>query len=197
MMRLNLIILDDFYIDAMEVREMALGMEFGVRGNYPGQRTLPSATESAKEIIQKAIGEFAGAITYWPSDENSYNGSFQYTTSRDRSWIHADQTTTWAAVCYLTPDAPLSGGTGLFKHKRTGLYSAPKNKDGSLNQPLMDEIYKDSQDMTKWELADFVGNKFNRLVMYRGDLFHTSMDYFGQDLYDGRLFQTFFFSTEF
>jgi hypothetical protein len=195
-MRLNLVILDDFYVDAMDVRKMALGMEFGVRGNYPGQRTVPMATESAKEAIQKAIKDFAGEITYWGIGENSYNGAFQYTTSRDRSWIHADQTTTWAAVCYLTPDAPLSGGTGLFKHKRTGLFEAPKNSDGSLNQRLMDEIYKDSQDMTKWELVDFVGNKFNRLVLYRGDLFHTSMDYFGQDMNDGRLFQTFFFSTE-
>ena len=196
MMRLNLIILDDFYIDAMEVREMALGMEFGVRGNYPGQRTVPMASSSAKDILANVLRPAAGEITYWPTDEHSYNGSFQYTTSRDRSWIHADQTTTWAAVCYLTPDAPISGGTGLFKHKKTGLYEAPKNLDGTINEDIMNEIYKDSQDMTKWEIVDFVGNKFNRLVMYRGDLFHSSLDYFGQNLYDGRLFQTFFFSTE-
>jgi len=37
---------------------------------------------------------------------------------------------------------------------------------------------------------------FNRLVLYRGDLFHASVDYFGSDLNDGRLIQTFFFSTE-
>jgi len=195
-MRLNLVILDDFYQDAIEVREMALSMDFGVRGNYPGQRTIPMATDSAKSAIQRAIYNFAGEINYWPTEEESYNGAFQYTTSRDRSWIHADQTTTWAAVCYLTPNAPLSGGTGLFRHKRTGLSAAPRLQDGSLDHVLLNEIYKDSQDMTKWELADFVGNKFNRLVMYRGDLFHTSMDYFGQDMYDGRLFQTFFFSTE-
>jgi hypothetical protein len=195
-MRLNLLILDDFYQDAMEVREMALGMDFGVRGNYPGQRTIPMSTDSAKNTIQKAIYNYAGEITYWPTEEESYNGAFQYTTSRDRSWIHADQTTTWAAVCYLTPNAPLSGGTGLFRHKRTGCSAVPRLGDGSLDQPILNEIYRDSQDTTKWELADFVGNKFNRLVIYRGDLFHTSMDYFGQDINDGRLFQTFFFSTE-
>ena len=50
--------------------------------------------------------------------------------------------------------------------------------------------------MTKWELVDRIGNKYNRLIMYRGDHFHMSLDYFGQDLYDGRLFQTFFFDTE-
>ena len=41
-----------------------------------------------------------------------------------------------------------------------------------------------------------LANKYNRLVLYRGDHFHMSMDYFGQDLYDSRLFQTFFFDTE-
>lgn len=73
---------------------------------------------------------------------------------------------------------------------------AARNEDGSYNDEIMDEIYKDSQDMTKWEMTDFVGNKYNRLIMYRGDNFHTSLDYFGRDMYDGRLFQTFFFNTE-
>ena len=140
--------------------------------------------DSVKQLLANVIRPMAGEITYWPTEEQSYNGAFQYTTQRDRSWIHADHTTTWAAVCYLTPDAPLTGGTGLFRHK------------GQMDDEWMKEIYKDSQDMTKWDLVDFVGNKFNRLVMYRGDLFHTSMDYFGRDIYDGRLFQTFFFSTE-
>jgi hypothetical protein len=42
-----------------------------------------------------------------------------------------------------------------------------------------------------------VGNIYNRLVLYRGDMFHSSLDYFGKDLKDGRLFQTFFFNTEY
>jgi hypothetical protein len=50
--------------------------------------------------------------------------------------------------------------------------------------------------MTKWEMVDFIGNKYNRLVIYQGDLFHSSLDYFGTDINNGRLFQTFFFDTE-
>ena len=61
---------------------------------------------------------------------------------------------------------------------------------------LMNEIYKDSQDYTKWEMTDRLANVYNRLVIYRGDYFHASLDYFGRDQYDGRLFQTFFFNTE-
>jgi hypothetical protein len=88
-------------------------------------------------------------------------------------------------VLYLTPDAPVSGGTGLFMHRRTGARTA---------QEL--EQYE-SQDMTKWECVDRIGNRYNRLVMYRSNLFHTSLDYFGSDLQTGRLFQLFFITTQF
>jgi hypothetical protein len=193
-MQISAYIIDDFYSDVDSVREFALQQDFSVRGNYPGPRTESFLNDSIKETIEGVVSPFYGNVIYW-SDEQ-YTGAYQYTTSRDRSWIHADQTTKWAGVCYLTPDAPLSSGTGLFRHIPTGLTMAPRNDDGSYNQELLSEIYKDSQDMTKWELVDRLANKYNRLVLYRGDHFHMSMDYFGQDLYDGRLFQTFFFNTE-
>lgn len=193
-MQISTYIIDNFYSDVDAVREFALQQDFSVRGNYPGPRTQTFLNDSMKDTIESVVQPMYGNVTYW-SDEQ-YTGAYQYTTSRDRSWIHADQTTKWAAVCYLTPNAPLSAGTGLFKHKPTGLTMAPKNEDGSYNKELLDTIYKDSQDMTKWEMVDRLGNVYNRLVLYRGDHFHMSLDYFGQDLYDGRLFQTFFFNTE-
>ena len=193
-MQVSSICIDGFYEDPDIVRKTALEMEFGVRGNYPGQRTEPFLNPSIKEIIGNAVRPYAGEITRF---ETEYTGSFQYTTASDRSWIHADQTTTWAGVCYLTPDAPLSGGTGLFRHKATGLTMAPKNPDGSYNMDILDEIYEDAQDMTKWEMTDFVGNVYNRLILYRGDIFHTSLDYFGRGKENGRLFQTFFFDTQY
>jgi len=192
-MQVSSVVIDGFYNDVDEVRAMALAMEYNTSGNYPGIRTKPVFNQGVKDFINKIIEPYAGKITRWDTE---YTGSFQYTTQRDRSWVHADQTTKWAGVCYLTPNAPLTGGTGLFRHKATGLTMAPKLETGGYNTKIMDEIYKDSQDMTKWEMTDFVGNVYNRLVLYRGDIFHTSLDYFGRDINDGRLFQTFFFDTE-
>jgi hypothetical protein len=193
-MQISSYIIDDFYSDVDSVREFALSQEFSITGNYPGPRTQTFLNDSMKQIIESVVSPFYGDVIYW--SEEQYTGAFQYTTSRDRSWIHADQTTKWAGVCYLTPNAPLSAGTGLFKHKSTGLTTAPRNEDGTYNQNLLDIINKDSQDMTKWELVDRLANVYNRLILYRGDNFHISLDYFGQDKYDGRLFQTFFFDTE-
>ena len=56
---------------------------------------------------------------------------------------------------------------------------------------------KDSQNMKAWDMTAMVGNVYNRLVLYRGDMFHRSLEYFGNDKFDGRLFQTFFFDTEY
>lgn len=194
-MNVNVIIVDDFYsgTSAYDVREFALSQEFSVFGNFPGGRTKPFG-HYLKDYIQDIIHHAGGNIINF--EEYECNTSFQYTTKYDSSWIHADQTTSWAGVCYLTPEAPIDAGTALYRHKETGLYSAPLNEDGSYNNTLMEEIYKDSRDYDKWDLVDKIGNKFNRLVLYRGDLFHCSMEYFGEDMWSGRLFQTFFFDTE-
>ena len=40
-MEVNAYIVDNFYSNVDEVREFALQQDFGVRGNYPGQRTEP------------------------------------------------------------------------------------------------------------------------------------------------------------
>ena len=194
-MRINSICIDDFYANPMEVREFALKQEFKVRGNYPGQRTISFLNDALKDKLQSIVYPYAGNVTAWHNEQ--YTGSFQYTTAADRSWIHADSTTDWAAVCYLTPDAPLSSGTGIFRHKATGwshydYRKAQVDPEYDRQAPPGDEM----QDYTKWELVDRIGNVFNRLIMYRATNYHVSLDYFGKNLYDGRLFQVFFFNTE-
>lgn len=191
-MKVQTIIVDDFYKNPDEVRTFALSQEFSQLGNYPGQRTKPFLAENVKNSIQEIIRPYAGEITWWGDDST---GSFQYTTAVDRSWIHSDDTTDWAAVLYLTPDAPLSSGTGLFRHKETGIKrwkSSEHPDEVNANSPAN----MHSQDVTKWEMVDRIGNIYNRMILYRGDLFHVSLDYFGSDKENGRLFQVFFFNTE-
>lgn len=190
-MRVSSLIIDDFYSNPHEVRDFALSQEFSVSGNYPGRRTQSFLNEEIKQIIQYNIQPFAGKIVNWGGD---YTGSFQYTTAEDRSWIHSDSYTDWAGVCYLTPDAPISAGTGIFKHKETGLMSFDYR--GSEPKELSPG-HRDAKDYTKWDMVDRFGNLFNRLILYRADLYHVSLDYFGKTKEDGRLFQVFFFNTEF
>ena len=191
----GLIVVDNFYNNPIETRNYILTQDFSVKGNYPGKRTISYANEHLRDKIQEFIRPF-GEITDFPIPKNDsenekiYNGAFQYTTSRDRSWVHVDSFNNWAAVLYLTPDAPLSSGTGFYRYK-----------DGSMGErdarilENKEETDKWSQDMTKWELVDRVANVFNRLVIFDATRYHMSMDYFGDSIENGRLFQVFFFST--
>jgi hypothetical protein len=186
-MKTNIIITDNFYSNADGVRDFALQQAFDVTGNYPGARTKTHLNTDVKDTIQSLMWNAGGQITNW-HQYDGFSGSFQLTTAADRSWIHTDHFNTWAGVLYLTPNAPLSGGTGLFRHKSTGALRASDMPEG---YPY------ETQDMTKWEMTDMIGNCYNRLALYRGDMFHTSLDYFGSTPQDGRLFQLFFFDTQF
>ena len=205
----NLMIIDNFYTNAKETRDYILTQEFKVRGNYPGQRTTSRANNHLKEMIQGYIQHFAGKIVDWPmpsstgndgstngptnskNNEDTYNGAFQYTTSRDRTWIHNDGWNNWAGVLYLTPNAPVNSGTGIFRFK-DGTRTVDE-AEARGNKKIIDE---NSQDYNRWELVDKVGNVFNRLVLFNSKQYHASMDYFGTNKENGRLFQVFFFSTE-
>ena len=193
----ELIIIDNFYNNPIDTRNFILSQDFFVKGNFPGQRTISYANDHLKEMIQKYIEPF-GKITQFPcpNPDNSnakviYNGAFQYTTSRDRSWIHTDKWNNWAGILFLTPNAPLSSGTSFYRFNDGAMCQEDGNQ---LNN--QDEVDKCSQDLTKWELVDRVGNVFNRLVLFNAHRYHMSMNYFGDTKENGRLFQVFFFSTE-
>lgn len=190
----SLIIIDNFYNNPYETREWVLKNMFSVKGNYPGQRTRSMIGEGVKDIIQKYVEPFGGKITEWDDREieGNYNGSFQYTTSRDRSWIHTDGNNNWAGVCYMTPNAPLSAGTSIYRYKDGTRY-----EEEAIEKKIKDMTDSHSQDNTQWERVDKIGNVFNRLILFNAKQFHCSDDYFGLTPEDSRLFQVFFFSTEY
>lgn len=186
-----MIIIDNFYNNAQQVRDVALSTPFDVVGNFPGRRTKASLNDETKQELQRILHIMnCGQVTNW---QDQYTGAFQITTCSDRSWIHSDHSTVWAGVIYLTPNAPLSGGTGFYRHSEHGVRST---SEAGNDEKILHQLEQDGNDVTKWELTDRISNIYNRLILYRADLFHTSMDYFGSNLHNGRLFQTFFLDTE-
>ncbi len=179
--RQELIVIENFYDNPDKIRQDALNSEFPVKGNYPGQRTKPIYYDGIKQKFESIIGR---KITYWPED--SYNGSFQWVNENDVSWIHRDRTD-WSVIIFLTPNPPKDGGTKLFIHKPTG-------KSYADNDEMESAMNNSTHNPDDWELLDKVGNLYNRCVLFRGKRSHISDRYFGKDINDGRLFQTFFFN---
>lgn len=186
-MTTNIVVVDNFYNNAEAVRKFILTQDFPVLGNYPGFRTTSCTNPSIKTHFEKLLNK---EITLFDMSSTSYNGAFQYTTAGMKSWIHRDGTD-WAGIVYLTPDAPPAAGTGFFRHKVTGLEEMGVDISDS-DRALMNN---DSNDISKWDMVDYVGNVYNRLVLFRGKRSHRSMAYFGNDKHDGRLFQLFFFNV--
>lgn len=182
------LIIDDFYADPDSVRKYALEQQFDISGNYPGLRTKPCTNEGG--YIDETIATFerltGKKITYFPLD--NYNTSFQYTTENDKTWIHHDLMS-FAAVIYLTPNAPPESGTAIYRHKPTGIMKHSPDQIVDFNEYSHDE--------NDWEIVAEAKNVYNRLVIYDSMYYHRSvLPGFGNDQFDGRLFQTFFFEAE-
>lgn len=183
-MNTEIVVVDNFYNDPVDVRNYACKQDFNIVGNYPGFRTKPLLNVSIQNTIQGIIKPHGGNITNWNVTETGYSGSYQYCTLHDKTWIHADIYNTWSGVCYLTPVAPVNSGTAFYRHKK------------SYQRNYIDNFF-DGSNYDDWEETDYVANVFNRLVLFRGCLFHAAKNYFGTNLGTSRLIQVFFFDTEY
>jgi len=197
-------IVENFYENPNKIRYIALQQGLYNHGYQPGMRTLPCFNEEAHDKIVKTVGSFI-----YPSGD-CY--SFQFNTQNDVSWIHTDtcpneiiknndDRSFWAAVVYLTPNAPVQAGTTIYSDKK---YNARNMKNiifnnshsRSKSEQIIEELSTYSSDMTKWHSETKIGNKYNRLVIYDASYYHQSSGYFGDSKENCRLLQVFFFSTK-
>ena len=189
----DIIIINDFYPDPFKIREQALSMApFPIVNELPGQRTLGVPEEQSIEIKSRFEEILNTKITKWGFFKNRYdknNTAFQLINKHDFNWVHHDDTD-WAGVLYLTPDADPDSGTGFFTHKETGVYCwHPEDPTTDCN------FSDDKDDFSKWQLNLEVKNQFNRLILYKSNLYHSSMKPgFGENYLNGRLTQVFFFN---
>lgn len=162
-MKIATIIVDNFLDKPDIVRKSALELPFEATGPYPGVRS-----DRAERDYEAYVKEKLEKILNLKIKEFTIDSlRFQICLENAETWVHVDQTE-WAAVLYLTPNAPLESGTGIYRD--TG---------------------------SSFELETGVGNVYNRIVIYRGDLLHKSiLPGFGNSKETGRLTQVFFFNTE-
>ncbi len=178
----RMFIVDNFYSNPDEVRNYALNSvayEEDIRW-YKGLRsTQPYRTDEIKRSFEFIIGE---RIVDW---ESNYNGVFQLMRSHDPQVYHYDMQR-WAAMIYLTPNAPIESGTRLHKSRR----NFTRHRD----QPGADDAFRgEFLDSTLFDVADSAANIYNRLVIMDAGCFHSAGPYFGNDMETGRLTHLFFF----
>lgn len=160
-MIITTVVVDNFLDNPDAVRNSALSLNFYETGEFPGIRS-DRADGDYEIYIQHKIEKILNCkIKEWVLD----SFRFQLCLEGEESWVHRDPCE-WAGILYLTPNAPLEAGTGIYKG-----------------------------DLTNSELVNGIGNVYNRIILYPGEMLHRSIvSGFGSNKETGRLTQTFFFN---
>ncbi len=196
-MNKDFIIVNNFYEDPHAIRNQALTMGmYNFISDIPGQRSAGIPLEQSLQLKNRFEKILGTSISRWDTftgkhgNQEKMNTCFQLVTEGERTWTHHDSSG-WAAVVYLQLDPNPDSGTGLFTHIPTGI------SEWDPNDPSTDlNFHDDKFDETKWRCNLEVKNQFNRMVLYRGTLYHRSMiPGFGNNYINGRLTQVFFFDT--
>ena len=181
----SFIVMDNFYKNPDEVRNFALSKEFMYHPDYhKGKRTdqvfkFPGLKEKMEDILD-------WKIINW--DSYGVNACFQYCIGGDQLVYHYDKQE-YAAIIFLTPNAPPQTGTTFYRSKNT--------KSRIFAETEFKDVFKHGfLDPTEFEVVDVVGNVYNRIVLFNAQMFHAASNYFGNTLENGRLFQIFFFDLE-
>lgn len=198
----DIFLVENFYDQPDRVREYALKSRYAniEQTDYPGYASQVTLTTDAlrarfEEILNAQIVVDDARFTW---------GGFRFITENtgQRGIIHADAATDWAAMVYLTPDAPMSSGTGFFRHKASGFNGPPSEREaralGFADSSEFDDavIRPDKADWSKWELERSVEPIYNRLIIFKGgSLFHAPLGGGGMDRTNARLAHIFFFNS--
>jgi hypothetical protein len=195
----SIAVIDNFYSNPNEVRELALSLTFNSSAGHKGKRTeVKYIVDGTRNKIEELLGK---KILNWSNQP--CNGVFQYCTSSDPIVYHYDSQL-YAAVVFLTPNAPPETGTSFYRHKKeTWLTKDPsdyqiwdnENHLQTFHDNIMGTEDDDFLDSTKWEEIDRVGNVYNRFVLWDAKLIHSATTYFGKSKENGRLFHMFFFNA--
>ena len=200
------LIINNFLPYPNVVRSWALSKEFvdakefskriGSNTMWPGLRSqhVMELDSAYANVILSQVSDIAKKFFLGnPYANISIRSFFQICREQDGdSWIHQDNDVDVAGILYLSPDAPVSSGTTLYNCKDQAAWASLEiNQMLKINRIEQTELYD-----KLFTPIDIIGNVYNRLVMYRGDIFHKSNDYFGSTFEDSRLTQVFFLKFE-
>lgn len=200
-MRRNIIILDDFYSNPDEVRQIALNSPYPEPEDsytYPGKNSYHN--HYPESLHQKFESILNRKLT--PSQPNGY---FRLSLETDtyRQDVHVDPSWEFGAVCYLNPPEQVidEGGTSFWMHNKTKMETCPQTDEGakyygysSAKEAWWTTVYGEGLDRSKWSRYLLSPMKYNRIVIFRTNLWHSHNYNFGTNLHNGRIVQLFFFN---
>lgn len=197
-------IVDDALPDPIAVRERQLARQDWSYGHphtaevWPGMRALPALDDDELAHVETHVMQRTGAQRLWveQTDDGSrlnHNcvqvvGAIEGGVKPHTDSLHLCR---YAAVLYLTPDAPTRCGTAFYR-QRLGNGQAGGNTVNKPHRNLVDALGTRHVPPNSFAEDVRVDNHFNRLLVYRANLIHSATAYCGLTLEDKRMTAVFF-----
>lgn len=220
------LVVDNIYKHPNFIRNLALSLDYFIpRGNFPGKfASITIRPEAIRNLINELLGKTEGWVGEFPvyCQDMSF-GMVDITASKlsaAQRQPHFDAFGEYAALVYLNTPDQVSNGTSFWKHKKTGLTKAPMVADEKSDKLMKENGLSSLEELRSWimidglidpnqgflmestsywELSQVLEMKFNRLVVYDANLFHSlhfRAEDFGVDKETRRLTQNLFLTTK-
>lgn len=182
--------IDDFHPCGRAIAALARTLKYGPQ-EYEGRAYKGIGLGYSPELFYETLSIHLGR-TIKPTLEY-----FRLGTKEDAAttYIHADSGCAKnAAVWYLSePPAGVVAGTAFWRHRATGKYGI--TEADRADEALLASLDADGAGESKWLMTGLCGQRFNRLVTYPTNIFHSRypQDAWGSGPEDGRIVFTCFY----
>lgn len=200
-------VFDDVLPNAHAVRTRCLNKQDWALGfphtgeSWPGRRAIPALEPDEIAHIEARVMQATGAKKLWvqqtPEGKTLNHNCVQVVGEKEAgARPHTDSLALcrYAAVLYLTPDAPSQCGTSFFRQRMPNgqlggnIVSKPHNN-------LVDALGTRFVPPNSFVEDLRIPNKFNRLLLYSAAVIHSATAYCGNVLADERMAAVFFWMT--
>ncbi|KNX38419.1 DUF6445 family protein [Luteipulveratus halotolerans] len=204
----NYCVVDDALPDPGAVRDRCVAKKTWQRGApytdevWPGMRAIPCLELDELAVVEAKVRALTGAQRLWVQ-ETPGGGRLNHNCvqlvghSEGHVKPHTDSRALcrYAAVLFLTPDAPARCGTGFYRQRMP---------DGTLagntvvapHQNLVDALGTRFVPPETFVEDVRVDNRFNRLLLYRANMIHSASAYCGTHPLERRMTAVFFWMAD-
>jgi hypothetical protein len=195
-------VFDGFYENPDSVRERVLKEKFLRYPKSPGSKQKGynglyfKPSPRTQRALMDRMARIMGCDLAYQLDAQ---GHFRLLTARDErlktTSVHVDHVG-WSGVVSLLPPNLPSGGTSFWRHRKSGLigiHDQAAVARAIAADPGLEIGAEESRKKSAWELTSVLGYEYNRLLLFQGNLFHSSAPGFGTRRENSKLTQVFFF----
>jgi hypothetical protein len=206
---INYWIVDDFFpsAKAVEIANRCFNKKKWIMGKpytnelWPGMRSKKALKNNELEEVELWVKQQINKESLWVADSDRVvvNSNWAILVGSDegaaRPHVDNRKLCEYGAVLYLSQNPQPNSGTSFYR-LRYGNGAVGGNIVKPPYNNLVDALKTKSLPTNAWYEDISIENKFNRLILFKGNIAHSASGYFGKEKRDKRLAVTFFWRSK-